>query len=195
MQPSMNIMPSMPKTRPKKKTVPAARSRTAQELAKEPDVKLPKTDSWLTRNEASDVLRCSPQTLKNYEDRKFLHPQQAVRRDRSGIERMMLVYNPKELAELPSRNPGGQPRIAVREPGEQAARAFEMFKQGRELDEIVIELRETPDRIDQLHERWLDHTRARFVITPEAKKAFEEIVGAFNDVPTLIDLVRKLSTA
>jgi hypothetical protein len=55
-------------------------------------------------------------------------------------------------------------------------------------------LRETPDRIDQLYERWLDHTRARFVITPEAKEAFEQIVGNFNDVPTLIDLVRKLST-
>jgi hypothetical protein len=188
----MIIMPSMPKTGPKKKSATTARPR--QEPAREPDLKLPKTDGWLTRNEASDVLRCSPQTLKNYEDRKFLHPQQAVRRDRSGIERMMLVYNPKELAELPSRNPGGQPRIAVREPGEQAARAFEMFKLGRELDEIVIELRETPDRIDQLYERWLDHTRARFVITPEAKEAFEQIVGNFNDVPTLIDLVRKLST-
>lgn len=192
---STNITRSMPKTVPKRKTAPAPRQRVDQGPTQESDVKLPKTDGWLTRYEASDVLRCSLQTLKNYEDRKFLHPQQAVRRDRSGIERMMLVYNPKELAELPSRNPGGQPRIAIREPGEQAARAFELFRQGRELDEIVIELRETPDRIDQLHERWLDHTKARFVITPEAKEAFERIVGSFNDVPALIELVRKKLSA
>lgn len=155
-------------------------------------IKLPKTDGWLTRNEATDVLRCSPQTLKNYEDRSMLHPQRAVRKDRSGIERVMIVYNPKELAELPARNPGGQPRVAVREPGEQAARAFELFRQGWALDEIVIELRETPDRIDQLHEHWLDHTRARLVITPEAKKAFESAVGPFESVTDLLERVTML---
>jgi hypothetical protein len=154
---------------------------------------LPKTDGWLTRNEASDVLRCSPQTLKNYESRNLLHPAHAVRRDSRGSERVMLVFNPKELTALPYRNSGGQPKIEMREPGEQAARAFELFRQGCALDEIVIELRETPDRIDHLYEHWLDQTKARLMITPEAKKAFEQIVGAFTDVAGLIELTKKLA--
>lgn len=165
----------------KNKDVPT----TAAELA----AKLPDTDGWLTRNEASDMLRCSPQTLKNYENRGLLHPRHSIRRDRSGIDRTMLVYNPKELSELPSRNPGGQPRIAVVEPKEQAARAFELFRAGWELDSIVIELREDPDRIDQLHEHWLHQTKARHVITPAAKQTLEQLVGPFTSVTELVDLI------
>lgn len=157
----------------------------------EPELKLPKTDSWLTRNEASDVLRCSLQTLKNYEARGLLHPRTALKKDRKGDERSMLVYDPKELANLPRRSGGGQPGLLIREPGEQAARAFELLRQGTALDEIVIELRETPERVDYLHERWLEHTHSRLVISPEAKSAFEQLVGAFNDVTELLELVRK----
>jgi hypothetical protein len=190
---STNIKGSMRKqaskrtrgTPPKKTGLHAAESPAAE-------VKLPDTDGWLTRNEASDVLRCSLQTLKNYESRNILHPRHAVRRDRTQAERMMLVYSPKELAALPSRNGGGQPRLAIREPGEQAARAFEMFRQGQPLDEVVIELRETPDRIDHLHDRWLEQTHTRHVITPEAKRALEQLVGAaFKDVTELVEMLAK----
>jgi ABC-type transporter Mla MlaB component len=178
---------------PTKKDVekPQSSGELERKLAEE----LTKTDGWLTRNEASDVLRCSLQTLKNYESRGLLHPRHGIRKDRSGGERVMLVYNPKELAELPTRNGVGQPRIAIHEPGEQAARAFELLREGRPLDEIVVELRETPDRIDYLHERWLEHTQARYVISIEAKKALEQLVGAFTDVADLIELVKKKSTA
>ena len=169
---------------------PKIRARSHPTKKIQGEVEIPVTDGWLTRNQATDMLRCSANTLKNYEDRGMLHPRQAVRTDRSGIERMMLVYDPQELADLPQRNPGGQPRIAVREPGELAARAFEYFRQGLPLDEIVIELRETPDRIDQLHEHWLDQTKARYVITAEAKKALEMTVGAFESVTELVELVR-----
>lgn len=103
----------------------------------------------------------------------------------------MLVYNPEEMAKLPTRSGAGQPLIAVREPGEQAARVFEMLRQGRPLDDIVIELRETPDRVDYLHERWLEQTQARHVITPEARKALEQLVGPFNDVTELVTLVQE----
>lgn len=103
----------------------------------------------------------------------------------------MLVYNPKELAELPTRNAGGQPRIAVRDPGETAARAFELFRQNWDLDQVVIELRETPDRIDQLHEHWLNQTKARYVITPAAKEVLEKLVGPFSSVTEFVELVTK----
>ena len=169
--------------------------RTLAPESSEQALKIPETSDWLTRNETSDVLRCSLQTLKNYESRNLLHPRQAVRRDRTGAERMMLVYSPKELAGLPSKN-GAGPRIAIREPGEQSARAFEMFRQGQPLDEVVIELRETPDRIDYLHERWLGQTCARHVITPEARKALEQLVGEpFKDVTEFVELLTKKLTA
>lgn len=155
-----------------------------------PDVKLTETDGWLTRDETSDVLRCSLQTIKNYEAQGKLHPRYAMRKDRGETERMMLVYNPKELAELPAKKPGG-PREALREPGEQAARVFERLREGVPLDEIVIELRETPDRIDQLNERWLEQTKERHVITPTARKALEELVGSFKDVTELVELIKK----
>jgi len=150
------------------------------------------TSDWLTRNEASDLLKCSPQTLKNYEDRGFLHPLHAERKDGGGVVRAMLVYSPKELAALPRRNAGGQPRIIMREAGEMAARAFELFRAGRCLDEIVVELRETPEKIRQLHEEWLDFTQARYVISLEAKSAFEQLVGPFVDVTDLLEAVKRL---
>jgi hypothetical protein len=190
---STNTIGSMRSQPPKKSQEPPSKKETP---SLETNAKFPKTEGWLTRNEASDMLRCSPQTLKNYESRDMLHPVYAQRKDRSDTERLMLVYNPKELADLPSRNPGGQPRIQMREPGELAARAFEMFRDGWALDEIVIELRETPDKIEQLHERWLDQTQARYVITPEAKKALEGTVGTFTNVAELLELItKKLASA
>lgn len=181
--------PGTPGTSPKK-----TRARTTHiPEPHETELKLPETDGWLTRNETSDMLRCSLQTLKNYEARDMLHPRHALRKDRTGAERVMLVYDPKELAQLPSKKPGG-PNELVREPGELAARAFEMFRQGCLLDEVVIELRETPERVDYLHERWLDHTKARYVITPEAKKVLEQLVGAFASVTELVELIQKKMT-
>lgn len=188
----MNIMSSTRKTPSAKMSgTPAKKAMDTPQTSPELELKLAETDGWLTRNEASDVLRCTPQTLKNYEDRNLLHPRHGLRKDRSGGERVMLVYNPKELAKLPIRNGGGQPSVAVREPGEQAARVFELLRQGRSLDEIVIELRETPDRVDYLNERWLEQTQSRYVISAEAKKAFEQLVGTFSDVTDLVELVRK----
>ena len=200
---STNIKGSMQNNHPSKKGTsrlpgrsPASRKViTTAEGNDEEAIKVPETNDWLTRNETSDMLRCSLQTLKNYEARGLLHPLHALRSDRTGAERTMLVYDPKELAKLPSKKPGG-PKDLVREPGEVAARAFEMFRGGCLLDEVVIDLRETPERIDYLHERWLDHTKARYVITPEAKKSFEQLVGPFAGVTELIELIeKKLSPA
>ena len=190
------IAPTNTMGSPKKPPSRATQERTGKKPAEartrdEMEAKLPETDGWLTRNETSDALQCSPQTLKNYETRGLLHPRHAVRRDRSGAERTLLVYNPKEFAELPSRLSGGRPRVEGRDPKEQAARAFELFRAGWELDLIVIELREDPDRIDHLHEHWLNQTKARHVITPTAKQALEQILGPFASVTELVEIVVK----
>lgn len=154
--------------------------------------KLTDLGGWLTRNEVCDMLKVSPQTIQNYESRKLLNPLHGLRKDRTGLERVMLVYNPTELAALPSRTGAGLPRIDARAPGEQAAQAFQAFREGKPLDLIVIELRETPDRIDYLHERWLDQTKARHVITPTVKQALEEMLGEFKSVTELVELQAKL---
>src|SRR5262249_16016264 len=118
-----------PKNSPKNLAVPIQTAAENPTGTHQPIIKVPKTKGSLTRDETSDVLRCSLQTLKNYEAQNKLHPHYAMRKDRKGTERMMLVYNPKELAELPAKRPGG-PREAMREPGEQAARIFEKLREG-----------------------------------------------------------------
>lgn len=152
------------------------------------------TSNWLTRNEASDMLSCSQQTLANSERRGDLHPQFAYRPDGRGAEHRVIVYSPQELTKLAAKM--RRHVIQPHDDGEKAARAFELLRQGLALDEIVIALRETPDRIDYLNERWLEQTRSRLVISPETKTAFEQLVGTFEDVTDLLELVRnKLGVA
>ena len=179
-------VPSQPA--PKSEDTSSKKPSEAEKLAE----KLADTDGWLTRNEVCDTLRCSPQTVKNYEERGLLKPRNAIRKDRLGSDRSMLVYNPKEIAALPARNPGGEPRVDVRAPGELAARAFELFRENKDLAEVIIELRENPDRIDHLYERWLDYSRGRYVITPQAKTALEGHLGKFEGVADLIEIVGRV---
>jgi len=153
---------------------------------------IPDTDGWLTRDQVTDMLQCTAQTIKNYENRELLHPKEALCKDRTGHERRMLVYDPKELTALPIRNRGGNPKIMVHEPGEQAARAFEMFRRGDQLDDVVIELRMTPDRVDQLYEHWCFQSKKRLIITASEKTALEQFFGPFNGVKDLVDRTSKL---
>jgi hypothetical protein len=154
------------------------------------------TDGWLTRYAAMELVGCSMQTLRNHEYRGKLHVQFVMREDRLGTLRETAVYDPKELATLPRYAPGSREKKNEQGPEERAARAYEMFRDGRPLDEVVIELREDPDTVDHLHERWLDQTNARYVITPEAQKSLEELVGKFANVSELVDLVKaKISMA
>ena len=86
------------------------------------------------------MLSISPQTLANYERRGLLHPQHAYRPDLRGVEHRVVVYDPNELKKVPRYNSG---RISPREPGEVAARAFELFREGKTVEVAVIELRST----------------------------------------------------
>lgn len=146
------------------------------------------TSGWLTRNEASDILKMSVSTIANYERRGKLHPRYAYRPDSRGIDHHVAIYDPKELMKLPS---GGRIH-GPREPGEVAARSFELFAQGRGLQDVVIELRETPSRIRELHESWLDMGGADLTITTTAKSVLEKLVGPFS---TVADLIAMIETA
>lgn len=144
------------------------------------------TSTWLTRNEATDSLSISVQTLKNYEARGFLHPLHVPRRDARGHEQVVVVYDPKELIKLPR---GAGKFFSPREPGELNARANELFEQNRSVREVVIALRETSDKVREWHDKWLADGGYDIVISPEAKHAFESMVGPFNDVTELVELV------
>jgi DNA-binding transcriptional MerR regulator len=145
----------------------------------------------MTRNEASDFLSCSSNTLQNYERRGVLHPQYAYRTDGRKAGQRLIVYSPEELTKLKIR----MKRASVREPGEVAARAFELFSEEKKLTEIVIILRAPPETIQHLHEQWLDMDGARCVISPVAKEALQELVGPFESIADLVERVAKLKPA
>ena len=136
----------------------------------------------MRRESAADLLGVSVNTILNFERKGWLHPARVLSA-KSG--QLVFVYDPKELAEISKRA-----RVSnIRDPGETAARAFERFSQGASLREVVMELREAPDKVHDLHEHWLDMGGANVVITDDAKTVLEKIVGAFKNVPELIERV------
>lgn len=60
------------------------------------------TSNWLTREESARLLRVSPQTIKNYEQRQWLHPQRVLRLDGQKREQLTVVYDPAEVKALPN---------------------------------------------------------------------------------------------
>lgn len=155
--------------------------------------RLPDTRAWLTRNESVDLLNISVQTLRNYEQRGLLHPLRVPRKDPRGREQSAIVYDPRELANLPRGI--GRPLASQREPGETAARAFEFFDEGKPMREIVRELREQPDVVQALHDKWLDMGGADLVISPGAKMELERTLGTFETVAELIEKASALHAA
>jgi DNA-binding transcriptional MerR regulator len=148
------------------------------------------TSTWLTRNEACEMLSISIQTLKNYEERKKLHPLKACRTDARGHEHMVVVYEPSELSKLPRGN--GRP-LSPRDAGELEAQCYALIERGLSNREIVIALRATSDRVRDLRERWQNDGGTDLMITSEAKDALESLLGPFSDVTDLIALVAAIA--
>ena len=96
------------------------------------------TSAWLTRHEASAMLSVSEQTLANYERSGKLHPQYTYRPDRHTIERRVVVYDAGELTTLRACRPHNHNAVAPRDPGEVGARAFELFREGRAREAVVV---------------------------------------------------------
>lgn len=142
---------------------------------------------WLDRKQTADLLGVSIQTVMNMERKEKLHPRQDRRSFPNGSQHMVTVYDPKEVANVPTVY-----RTSVRSPGEMAARAFEMFDQGKSIREVVIELREMPQVVDDLKLRWTDSGGSDRVITPEAWDHLTKIVGPFSTVTELVERIDKL---
>jgi hypothetical protein len=99
----------------------------------------------------------------------------------SGSIKEVWVYDPREVARLPKRKLGSVP-----DPGEIAARAFELFDDGTPARRVVTLLRETPGKVMELHEQWLELGGSELVIGKVAKAEIERIIGPFDGVAGLV---------
>lgn len=145
------------------------------------------TDSWLTAAEVSDACNCSLQTITIYKRRDLLHPRKASRKLPDGTTRIVDVFDPRELPKLP-RNRGS----SIVSPGELAARAFEMFDNGRELKDVVVELRAEPSQVSTLYDQWMDLGGSEMVISRAAREELGKLVGPFVGVADLVQRVADL---
>jgi hypothetical protein len=152
----------------------------------------PKSDpndpsKWLTRNEATDMLHCARATLSNYEARGYLHPKYIKRTDARGASQNTVVYSQEELKRLAAR----MKRSTMRDPGDIAALAYDLFDEGKPLREMVKILRVTPEMLEHLRNKWLDMGKNDdLLISPTTKERLTQYTGAFD---TIIDLIDRLS--
>lgn len=144
-------------------------------------------DDWLTRNSVMDMLGITLTTLRQWEHRGRLTPVPHRRRGPHGQYREVYVYDPNVVAKLPRRAMHVGSGLT---PGEVAARAYEMFDDGRSIRDVVKEVREPSDKVRQLHEQWLDDGGADLVLSATAKGELEAKVGPFATIAELVDRVR-----
>ncbi len=144
------------------------------------------TTGWLSREQAVDLLGVSYWTLVSWERRGLLHPQKATR---GPSLRELFVYDPNELIRVPRKHREPIPN----EPGELSARVFEMLEAGKNVREIVMTTRETPAKIDELREAWLDAGGSDLVIGTSAKAELQRFLGTFATVGELVQLVAKIA--
>lgn len=154
------------------------------------------TSTWLTCREAADLLRVSENTIRAWGRRRddkdgrripILSPLRVKRPHPSGATREVDVYDPQQLAAIAARR---RSPVTINSQGEVAARAFEMFDRGEPLREIVVQLRELPERVAELHEQWMSLGGADLVIGATARAELARFLGDFSDVADLVDRVR-----
>lgn len=138
------------------------------------------TAGWLTRTQAIDLLGVSMSSLTRWEREGILHVQFATR----GNFRQVAVIDPNELCRVPRRHRTPIPNEA----GELTARVFEALDDGKSVREIVIQVRDTVVKVEELKEQWLDTGGADLVVAKAAKERLEALFGPFKTVSELVDL-------
>lgn len=102
-------------------------------------------NDFLTRSEVATVLRVSIATVRRWQG-KELHPC----RDDAG----MYLFDPQEVEAIrASRPPPPEPR-PCKDPGDLAAEAFKLFRDGVDVRDVVISLQRPPGEIWALYEHW-----------------------------------------
>jgi len=139
--------------------------------------------------EAIDTAAVSYNTLMNWVKAGRLHPKKEIRLLTNGHRREIRVFDPAELLKIPHRREPNE----LDEHGEVAARAFEMFGEGRPIREVVIALRRTPEYIEELHDHWEWSGGSELVITPVARRELERLLGPFVGVADIVERVAELA--
>jgi hypothetical protein len=142
------------------------------------------TSGWLTRAQAIDLLGVSMNSIRRWEAEGILHVQFAMR----DSAREVAVIDPRELCRVPRRHRTPIPN----EEGELCARVFEMLDDGMTVREIVINTRETSQRIEGIRDNWLDAGGADLVVSKEARAEYERITG--KPLRRMSDLVETLAS-
>ena len=147
------------------------------------------TSTWLTCAESADLIHVSQVTIRSWVRRNLLHPRSGQRVHSNGGTYDVKLFDPSEIALRGKRR---RLSSVPNDQGELAARAFEMFDQGCPLRGVVIELRETPTKVAELHDQWIDLGGSELVLGGAARSELERFVGPFSDVAGLVEIVKGL---
>jgi hypothetical protein len=100
---------------------------------------------WLMRAEVAAILRVSIATVRRMEGRD-LHPQRS--------EEGFYLFDPGEVETARARRPPPPEPRDCRDPGELAAEAFQLLRDGVDIRDLVIALRRPPTEIEILYSDW-----------------------------------------
>ncbi len=147
------------------------------------------TTGWPTSSEVSDRLGVSLVTVLTWKRKGKLKPVKTKRKHPNGGVRDVDVYDPRDVERCATE----RRQASAKDPGECAARVFEMLDLGKSSREIVTALRITPDCAEELRERWLDLGGSDIVISPVAQTELEKHVGPFQGIAGLVARVAELA--
>jgi hypothetical protein len=147
---------------------------------------------WLTHTEAADLVGVSYNTVAHWARRGLLQPQKERRTLTNGTVREVTVFDINTVLKVARRrNPNdANDANAI---GETAALAFEMFEEGAPVRKVVIKLRQSPERVEALHDQWVNGGGSELVLNPVAQRELERLVGPFDGVADLVQRVAELT--
>jgi hypothetical protein len=123
-------------------------------------------EDWLTRSEVAALLRVSIATVRRLQGRD-LHPA------RSGDG--PYLFDPNEVEQVRANRPlPPEPRTCA-DPGELAAEAFKLFREGVDVRDVVIALRRPPGEVAELYASW-ERMGDSIVISPKLKTHLQHLV-------------------
>lgn len=144
-------------------------------------------ETWLTRLQASDLLRVSHDAIREWEKQGKLHGRSRARTGKGPS--METVYDPREIVKLATVRIAQIPKRA--DPGEVAARAFEMFGRDHSMHEVVVELRRAPAEVKALYQEWLELGGTACVVTEKHRELLVALVGEFETVSDLVEIIER----
>ena len=133
------------------------------------------------------MVGVSYNTIGNWAKKGLLHPAKEMRTLTNGTVREVTVFALNEVMKIARRRDPD-------DPGEVAARAFELFAEGRPLRDVVIQLRQAPEKVEALHEQWMSCGGAELVINAVAQRELERLLGPFEGVADLVQRVAELAS-